>query len=237
VLSRQGFRGFQRDMRLQGFDGSGTVSRSFSLAPLLSYDENINGGLLEDRLWLNGWLFLADPAMKAKAGVVGGATLAGSLRQVWSEGRALSLAALSELALALTGEVLSTVVPSNSVSTSARKTSPTLDSPGSTAASSTPFGTRAPAARQVHVPSGRALVNSISILRDIVRHATRGTSGLSTLYRDGRSVSEQRSAGGTGTSVGVGKRRVDTVGGCRSTHWATRFPTSTPMPSCTPMRS
>ncbi|RRH78223.1 hypothetical protein [Falsigemmobacter faecalis] len=96
-LSRQGFRGFQRDMRLQGFDGSGTVSRSLSLAPLVTWDENINGGLLEDRLWLNGWLFRADPAMKAKAGLVAGATLAGSLRQVWSEGRALSLTAATEL--------------------------------------------------------------------------------------------------------------------------------------------
>lgn|GEM_PF-1162972 len=98
VISEQGFRGFQRDMQLQGFDGLGTTGQRLSLAPVLAFDDNINGGLLEDRLWLNGWLFVADPAMKAKSGLVAGGTLAGTLRQVWSEGRVLSVAALSELA-------------------------------------------------------------------------------------------------------------------------------------------
>jgi len=56
-----------------------------------------------------------------------------------------------------------TVIPSMSISASARRTSPTLAPPGSTEPSSMPFGWRAPAARQVHVPSGRALVSSISM--------------------------------------------------------------------------
>ncbi|HVF15065.1 MAG TPA: hypothetical protein VM942_10725 [Acidimicrobiales bacterium] len=56
-----------------------------------------------------------------------------------------------------------TVIPSMSTSASARRTSPTLAPPGSTEPSSIPFGWRAPAARHVHVPSGRALVSSISM--------------------------------------------------------------------------
>lgn len=98
VLSEPGFRAFQRDMRLQGFDGTGLTERRLSAAPLLAFDENINGGLMEDRLWLNGWLFVADPALKAKSGLVAGGTLGGSLRHAWSEGRSLSLSAVSELA-------------------------------------------------------------------------------------------------------------------------------------------
>lgn len=61
----------------------------------------------------------------------------------------------------------STVMPSISLSVSARYTLPTVAPDGSNAPSSTPLGFSAPAARHVHVPSGRALVNSISILRDI----------------------------------------------------------------------
>jgi len=86
-------------------------------------------------------------------------------------------------ALARMGAVFSTVVPSSSTSTSARNRSPTFEGPGRIDDSNTPFGSRAPAARQVHVPSGRALVNSISILRDIVGHATRLNRTLSTWYR------------------------------------------------------
>ena len=76
-------------------------------------------------------------------------------------------------ALPLIGAMLRTVVPSSSASTSARRTSPTFGSPERIDPARTPLGTRAPAARQVHVPSGRALVNSISILRDIRCHAIR----------------------------------------------------------------
>jgi hypothetical protein len=68
-----------------------------------------------------------------------------------------------------TGLADRTVIPSMSMSASARRTSPTLAPPGSTDDSSVPLGCLAPAARQVQVPSGRALVNSISM---------RGIAGL-----------------------------------------------------------
>ena len=79
------------------------------------------------------------------------------------------------------------VMPSSSTSASAFSTEPILDpSAGSSEPSSTPLGARAPAARHVHVPSGRALVSSISILRDIgpQRYLVRAAS----LHRETRVV-------------------------------------------------
>jgi hypothetical protein len=56
-------------------------------------------------------------------------------------------------------------MPSIPNSASARTTSPALASLYSSEASRVPRGCRAPAARHVQVPSGRALVNSISMRR------------------------------------------------------------------------
>jgi hypothetical protein len=75
-------------------------------------------------------------------------------------------AALLAVAPAVTGASTDTMVmPSISNSASARRTSPALAPPGSRPPSSTPRGSRAPAARHVQEPSGRALVNSISMRR------------------------------------------------------------------------
>ena len=60
-----------------------------------------------------------------------------------------------------------TTMPSRSNSASARRMSPTLAPSGRRAPSSEPRGWRAPGARQVHVPSSRLLVSSMSILRVI----------------------------------------------------------------------
>jgi hypothetical protein len=61
------------------------------------------------------------------------------------------------------GRMAVTVIPSSSTSTSARTTSPTLTPEGRSDPSRLPLGWRAPAARQVQLPSGRELVSSISI--------------------------------------------------------------------------
>lgn len=58
-------------------------------------------------------------------------------------------------------------MPSMRNSASARTTSPTLAPAKSNEPSSSPLGNLAPAARQVHVPSGRVLVNSTSMRLDI----------------------------------------------------------------------
>ena len=70
-------------------------------------------------------------------------------------------------ALALGGVTDVIVMPSTSKSASAATTSPTLASGYSSEDATTPLGWRAPAARQVQVPSSRALVSSTSILRGI----------------------------------------------------------------------
>ena len=74
------------------------------------------------------------------------------------------------------------VMPSSSTSESAFSTEPILAPSGRSEPSSTPFGARAPAARHVHVPSGRALVSSISILRGI--GPQRYLVGATSLHRD-----------------------------------------------------
>ncbi len=58
--------------------------------------------------------------------------------------------------------------PSSPVEISTRNVSPTPAPEGRVATATSPFGWRAPAARQVKVASSRRLVSSISILRDIV---------------------------------------------------------------------
>ena len=55
-----------------------------------------------------------------------------------------------------------TVAPSMSISTSARKTSPTLLPAGNNSLAPTPLGAFAPAWRQVKEPSSRVLVTSMS---------------------------------------------------------------------------
>jgi hypothetical protein len=65
--------------------------------------------------------------------------------------------------LALGGKRAVIRVPSRSISQSARTRSPTFAPGKSSDASRVPFGWRAPAARQVHVPSGRELVSSMSM--------------------------------------------------------------------------
>jgi hypothetical protein len=67
----------------------------------------------------------------------------------------------------LDGTTDSTRVPSMSFSVSTRSWSPTDEPAGRIDPSSTPRGSRAPAARQVQEPSGDELVSSISMRIDI----------------------------------------------------------------------
>lgn len=76
-----------------------------------------------------------------------------------------SIRAGSERASVFGGITETMLMPSHSKSASAFSTSPVLAAGGSNDPSRTPLGSRAPAARHVHDPSGRALVSSISIRR------------------------------------------------------------------------
>ncbi|CAN5784234.1 hypothetical protein BH20ACT1_BH20ACT1_00760 [soil metagenome] len=73
----------------------------------------------------------------------------------------------------LVGKTGFTVIPSMSISASARRTSPMPAPGGRSLPSSTPLGWRAPAARHVQLPSGRSLVSSTAIRGDTGCHATR----------------------------------------------------------------
>ena len=57
------------------------------IAPVVSYDGNINGGVLRSSFTFNGLIFEADPAYYAKAGVVLGAAGGGVARVAWANGR------------------------------------------------------------------------------------------------------------------------------------------------------
>ncbi|WP_323038609.1 hypothetical protein [Gemmobacter sp.] len=87
------------EMVRQGHYASGlaVVARDLWAAPLLAWDQNINGGVLQDRFWLNGLMFQANPAYVAKAGLVTGAMTGGSLRLAWAEGRIIELRGQTEL--------------------------------------------------------------------------------------------------------------------------------------------
>lgn len=100
-LPRAGFAGFRQALRLQGFDPDqprGLSRAEMRVAPLLAWDDNINGGVLQERFWLNGLLFEASPDTRARAGLVGGLGLRGDLRFTWGPGRVVALRALTDLA-------------------------------------------------------------------------------------------------------------------------------------------
>lgn len=73
------------------------VGRGVQVAPLLAWDGNINGGLLQDRFTLNGLAFEADPDFVAKSGIVAGLSAAGLLRYAWNTGRLVEMQAATEL--------------------------------------------------------------------------------------------------------------------------------------------
>ncbi|MGO4909798.1 hypothetical protein ACEN2J_15855 [Pseudorhodobacter sp. W20_MBD10_FR17] len=60
-------------------------------APVLNYDSNINGGVLNDSFTFNGFVFDADPTVRAKAGVVMGVAAGGLSRLAWSSGRYIEM--------------------------------------------------------------------------------------------------------------------------------------------------
>lgn len=72
------------------------VDHRLQTNPLLAFDGNINGGVLQNSFTIDGWVFEADPAWRAKAGVVFGAGVSGATRLAWSTGRVLELSGAFE---------------------------------------------------------------------------------------------------------------------------------------------
>ena len=78
--------------------GPAIIDRDARLSPVLAWDENINGGYFHDHLDLGGLIFDADPANRARPGLVMGVRLDASARLAWGEGRVLDLRAGAEIA-------------------------------------------------------------------------------------------------------------------------------------------
>ncbi len=78
-----------RDLSLQGFGGEGEAAvaeRRLSLAPVLGWDSNLNGGLPNGDLELPGLTLVATPQSRARGGLAGGGRLDGALRVRVAEG-------------------------------------------------------------------------------------------------------------------------------------------------------
>lgn len=92
----------RNDLVRQGhyFDGTGNriLRQDMWLFPVLGYDGNINGGVLNDRFRFGGLLFEADPTIRAKAGVVAGAGFGTLTRIALARGTFLDLTGSAELA-------------------------------------------------------------------------------------------------------------------------------------------
>lgn len=101
ALPPRGLARMRADMVRQGhyFDGGppALVARDAVVAPMLAWDGNINGGVLQDRFVFNGLIFEAAPGVRAKAGLVAGGSVAGITRHAWQTGRLIELRGAAEL--------------------------------------------------------------------------------------------------------------------------------------------
>ena len=92
----------RRDLLAQGYGGKRgqpeITARRLSFAPIFGWDGNINGGVLQDRLTIGGMVLEADPAFRAKSGLVFGGSVAAMSRLAWDEGRVIEVSAGAELA-------------------------------------------------------------------------------------------------------------------------------------------
>ncbi len=114
-------------------------------------------------------------------------------------------------------------MPSMWNSASTVSSSPTLAANVIRSPASSPLGSRAPAALQVHEPSGRWLVNSISILRDTGGHATASALACRTAVDDRGGTSAWSQHGGRG-DVEAPKVKDDHAGGWSETSEHPRIP-------------
>lgn len=95
-----GLTRMRQEMTRQGFyfeQGSASpVAGNMHIRPLLAWDPNINGGVLQDRFVLNDLMFEAAPAFRAKSGLVVGMSVGGLTRYAWDEGRLVELRGATE---------------------------------------------------------------------------------------------------------------------------------------------
>ena len=76
---------------LNGLPQTGVISQQGTVAPVLSYDDNINGGNQNASFELGGFTFEGSPETIAKEGIVVGAEVGGTLRYAYGRGRFLDV--------------------------------------------------------------------------------------------------------------------------------------------------
>lgn len=100
-MPHTGLARMRQDMVQQGYYSDkgalSPVARDMHVRPLLAWDGNINGGVLQDRFVINGLIFEADPEIRAKSGLVVGISVGGLLRYAWDEGQIVEIRGATEL--------------------------------------------------------------------------------------------------------------------------------------------
>lgn len=95
TLPARGVARMRRDMERQGFyfDGGppALVASDLGLAPVLSWDGNVNGGVLQDRFVAGGLVFEAVPEARAVGAVVAGVQGFARARIAYDSGRLIEL--------------------------------------------------------------------------------------------------------------------------------------------------
>lgn len=84
------------------YDGSGSrvLRQEVWAAPLVEYNQNLNGGVLNDRFRFGGLVFEADPQIRAKSGWLTGARVGTFTRVALSDDTLLDLVGAAELGYA-----------------------------------------------------------------------------------------------------------------------------------------
>jgi len=99
----------RRDLERQGHyqDGAGPriLRHGVSVYPVLGYDDNINGGVLNDRFRFSGLVFEADPTIRAKAGLVAGGGFGTQTRVAIARGTYVDLTGAADFAYSPTHQI------------------------------------------------------------------------------------------------------------------------------------
>jgi len=100
-MPRPGLARMRQEMTRQGYYFAGgppsRVAGNIQVGPLLAWEGNINGGVLQDRFAIGGLIFQADPEFRAKSGLIAGISAGGLLRYAWAEGRLVEMRGAAEL--------------------------------------------------------------------------------------------------------------------------------------------
>ncbi len=87
----------QRHLGFAHLRGPQSISHSWAISPLASYDANINGGTPGETIKIGPYIFTLDPASQAKSGMVFGVSPSAKLRFSLEKGTVVDLSASADL--------------------------------------------------------------------------------------------------------------------------------------------